>query len=57
MQYGSPLPQRPRPVYVIGAGGIVNDGHLPAYKIAGFDVTGIFDLDREKAAINSVSIT
>ena len=45
----SPLPQHPRPVIIIGAGGIVNDAHLPAYKIAGFWVAGIYDIDREKA--------
>lgn len=50
MQYGSPLPRQPRPIFLIGAGGIVNDGHLPAYKIAGFTVAGIFDLDKEKSA-------
>ena len=37
------------PVYIIGAGGIVNDAHLPAYKIAGFNVRGIFDIDTKKA--------
>src|ERR1700749_3734335 len=43
------LPHQPRPIIVIGAGGIVNDAHLPAYKLAGFWVTGIYDVDREKA--------
>jgi len=38
-----------KPIVVIGAGSIVNDAHLPAYKLAGFEVAGIFDLDREKA--------
>lgn len=37
------------PVFIIGAGGIVNDAHLPAYKKAGFVVEGICDSDREKA--------
>ncbi len=37
------------PIYIIGAGGIVNDAHLPAYTIAGFNVQGIFDIDVEKA--------
>ncbi|MET0392823.1 MAG: Gfo/Idh/MocA family oxidoreductase [Chitinophagaceae bacterium] len=41
---------RPVPVFVIGAGGIVNTAHLPAYRAAGFDVQGIFDIDRDKAA-------
>jgi predicted dehydrogenase len=37
-------------LYIIGAGGIVNDAHLPAYKLAGYNVQGIFDLDVAKAA-------
>ena len=43
------LPHQPRPIILIGAGGIVNDAHLPAYKLAGFWVAGIYDIDREKA--------
>ena len=43
------LPKKPRPVVCIGAGGIMRDAHLPAYKKAGFDVAGIFDLDKAKA--------
>lgn len=38
------------PVYLIGAGGIVNDAHLPAYKLMGYDVKGIFDKDHSKAS-------
>jgi predicted dehydrogenase len=38
------------PIYIIGAGGIVNAAHLPAYRLAGFDVRGIYDLSYEKAA-------
>lgn len=45
----SPLPNRPRPIVLIGAGGIVRDAHLPAYAKAGFPVAGIFDLDPAKA--------
>jgi predicted dehydrogenase len=37
------------PIYIIGAGGIVNDAHLPAYQKAGFRVQGITDLDPAKA--------
>ena len=37
------------PVYIIGAGGIINTAHLPAYRLAGFNVQGICDLDTEKA--------
>lgn len=39
----------PPPIFMIGAGGIVNSAHLPAYRIAGFSVTGIYDIDIEKA--------
>lgn len=42
-------PKNPKPIIVIGAGGIVNDAHLPAYKKAGFDVIGIFDIHYENA--------
>ena len=37
------------PIFIVGAGGIVRDAHLPAYRKGGFDVVGICDLDREKA--------
>ncbi|QGW30067.1 gfo/Idh/MocA family oxidoreductase [Phnomibacter ginsenosidimutans] len=37
------------PVYIIGAGGIVNAAHLPAYRLAGFNVQGICDIDVTKA--------
>ncbi len=43
------LPISPVPILLIGAGGIVNDAHLPAYRKAGFPVAGIFDLDQAKA--------
>jgi predicted dehydrogenase len=44
-----PRPSKPRPIVIIGAGGIVNDAHLPAYRLAEFPVAGIFDIDRERA--------
>lgn len=47
---GPPVPERPRPILCIGAGGVVRDAHLPAYRKAGFEVFGLVDLDREKAA-------
>jgi len=43
------MPDRARPIVIIGAGGIVRDAHLPAYRLAGFDVAGIFDLEPAKA--------
>ena len=41
------------PVYMIGAGGIVNDAHLPAYQLAGFTVAGIYDVDVIKARVTA----
>jgi len=43
------LPSKQLPIFIIGAGGIVNTAHLPAYKIAGFKVEGIFDIVQDKA--------
>jgi predicted dehydrogenase len=34
---------------IVGAGHIVNWAHLPAYRKAGFNVVGIFDLAKDKA--------
>ncbi|HEY0316117.1 MAG TPA: Gfo/Idh/MocA family oxidoreductase [Sphingomonas sp.] len=45
-----PMPSVPRPIVILGAGGIVADAHLPAYAKAGFTVAGLYDLDRERAA-------
>ena len=39
-----------RPVVVIGAGGIVREAHLPAYKKAGWQVAGVYDPNLAKAA-------
>lgn len=49
IQQSAPLPKQPRPIISIGAGGIVNDAHQPAYQKAGFETRGIFDLDQGKA--------
>ena len=46
-----PMPARPRPIAIIGAGGIVNDAHLPAYRKAGFPVAGLYDIDRARAEL------
>src|SRR3954471_15287165 len=43
------LPTKPRPIAIVGCGGIVRDAHLPAYKLAGFSVAGVFDTDPDKA--------
>jgi predicted dehydrogenase len=45
----APRPKNVRPVIVIGAGGIVRDAHLPAYRKAGFPVIGLLDKSWEKA--------
>jgi len=42
-------PNIPLPIVIIGAGSIVKDAHLPAYKLAGFPVRGIYDKIRSKA--------
>src|SRR4029079_5687482 len=39
-----PLPSRPRPIVMIGAGAIVRSAHLPAYTRLGFPVAGLFDI-------------
>lgn len=45
-----PRPRAPRPIVVIGAGGIVRAAHLPAYTKAEFQVVGIMDMVTERAA-------
>jgi predicted dehydrogenase len=47
--YTYALPQSPRPIVILGAGGIVRDAHLPAYRKAGFAVAGICDINQERA--------
>lgn len=50
LDYRPRLPRtRQNGIAIIGAGGIVNYAHLPAYRKAGFPVIGITDLDPEKA--------
>uniref|UniRef100_UPI0035CB79D8 Gfo/Idh/MocA family protein n=1 Tax=uncultured Sphingomonas sp. TaxID=158754 RepID=UPI0035CB79D8 len=49
LQQAWPLPSAPRPIVIIGTGGIVRDAHLPAYRKAGFVVTGLYDPDRDRA--------
>ena len=44
-----PRPRAPRPIVIIGAGGIVNDAHLPAYRLAGLPVAGLYDIDGGRA--------
>jgi predicted dehydrogenase len=50
LDYKPRLPQRmDYGIGIVGAGGIVNYAHLPAYKKAGFKVVGITDRNREQA--------
>lgn len=51
LQQAWPRPAAPRPIVIIGAGGIVTDAHLPAYRLAGFHVAGVFDLNPERAKL------
>lgn len=44
-----PMPSAPKPIVIIGGGGIVGDAHLPAYRLAGLPVAGVYDLDLAKA--------
>ena len=47
--YKTILPQTALPIIIIGAGGIVKDAHLPAYRKAGFHVHGIVNRTKAKA--------
>lgn len=40
--YDAELPRDPRPIVILGAGGIVRDAHLPAYAKAGFEVASLY---------------
>lgn len=53
-----PLPRKPLPVIVVGAGGIVHDAHLPAYRKAGFPVAALVDasLDRARMVAEKYSV-
>ena len=42
-------PKKPIPIVIFGAGSIVSDAHLPAYKFSNLPVKGIYDPDYEKA--------
>ncbi len=44
-----PMPAAPKPIIVIGAGGVVREAHLPAYRKWGLEVAGIYDLDIERS--------
>jgi predicted dehydrogenase len=42
-------PVQPRPIVLIGTGGIAHDAHLPAYRKAGLPVCGVYDPDQDRA--------
>jgi predicted dehydrogenase len=42
-------PQHRLPIAVVGAGAIVDVAHLPAYRAAGLEITGVYDLDIDRA--------
>lgn len=46
-----PMPSKASRIVSIGAGGIVRNAHYPAYRKAGFNVAGIFDLSSENALL------
>jgi predicted dehydrogenase len=41
------VPSRPRPIVIIGAGGVVRTAHLPAYQRLQLPVAGLFDISPE----------
>lgn len=45
----APLPRVPRPIVILGAGGIVKNAHLPAYAKAGLPVIALADCAEERA--------
>ena len=44
-----PRPSAPRPIVLIGCGGIARAAHLPAYARLAFPIAGVFDVRREAA--------
>ena len=49
INYKPILPETSMPIIIVGAGGIVRDAHLPAYRKAGFNVIGITNRTRSRA--------
>jgi predicted dehydrogenase len=43
------VPTHPRPIVIIGAGGIVSTAHLPAYRRLGLRVEGLYDVNMKAA--------
>jgi predicted dehydrogenase len=53
LQQTWPRPSQPKPIVIIGAGGVVRDAHLPAYRKANFPVAGVFDVNRSVAELRA----
>ena len=47
-------PSNPRPIVIIGAGGIVRTAHIPAYRKLEYPIAGIYDL-RMNTAVDTAS--
>jgi predicted dehydrogenase len=43
------MPSRITPILSIGAGGIVRNAHYPAYRLAGFPVAAVYDINTQTA--------
>lgn len=43
------MPSEPKPIVILGSGAIVRHAHLPAYRIAGFEVAAVYDQNQETA--------
>ncbi|WP_150522437.1 Gfo/Idh/MocA family protein [Roseibium sediminis] len=43
-----PAPTHPKPIVFIGAGGIILDAHIPAYRKAGLPILGVVDPNEER---------
>jgi len=43
LPYSPKLPGNPYPILILGTGGIVKDAHLPAYRMAGLPVWGLYN--------------
>ena len=53
-----PMPSKKKKIVIIGAGGIVSDAHLPAYKKGEYEVLGIYDpiIDKAKKCAENFGI-
>jgi len=44
-----PRPSAPRPIVIVGAGGIVRSAHLPTYRAMGLPIAGLYDVRADAA--------